>query len=122
MRVRYNRFAVCEPLEIVDAEGKTLLELKVAIDLRAKVAEVQKVQETFKNLGDDPQEIITATYDLIRLVYGAEGAEGIRALYGNNATAISEDIMPHIIEKVAPAIKKASRKEAEKRSFLRRFR
>lgn len=122
MKVVFNRFAVCEPLEIVNSEGELLLKLEVNFDTRSKAAGIAKIQETFNSLGNDPVEIMAAVYDLIRFIYGDEGAEGVRKLYGDNAEAISADIMPHIQKVVAPAIAKASRAEVQKRGFKRLFR
>lgn len=121
MKVVYNRFAVCEPLEIVDSDDSLLIRLEARFDVREKAAGIVKIQQLFNELPDDKDAIIAAVYELIEYIYGAEGAEAVRNLYGDNAAAISVDIVPHIRDVVAPAIVKASRSETKKRSFLRRF-
>ena len=121
MKVVYNRFAVCEPLEIVDSNDNLLIRLEARFDVREKAAGIVKIQQLFNELPDDKDAIIAAVYELIEYIYGTEGAEAVRGLYGDNAAAISADIVPHIRDVVAPAIVKASRAETKKRSFLRRF-
>ena len=121
MKVVYNRFAVCEPLEIVDSNDNLLIRLEARFDVREKAAGIVKIQQLFNELPDDKDAILAAVYELIEYIYGTEGAEAVRGLYGDNAAAISADIVPHIRDVVAPAIVKASRSETKKRSFLRRF-
>lgn len=99
-------------------DNSTMVDIPVDIYVDDVIRDYVRVTDQLKTIGADPEKLGTAVIEMMRLVFGADGAQRILDLYQGRYMDMIGDIYPFIKDAVEPKLVRAMQDKTERYTQL----